>query len=149
MKYVECPDPYKPGNEHAIFLAGGITGCPDWQADMCKLLADTDFVVFNPRRAEFNISDPVFTDEQITWEHQRLRMADEISFWFPKDTLCPITLYELGTWTDNRYNTPIVIGIEPGYARENDIRVQTKLLDPFIPIVSSLEDLAGILIDGI
>ena len=33
MRYVEAPEPYtpRPGDSPAIFLAGGITGCPDWQ----------------------------------------------------------------------------------------------------------------------
>jgi len=30
MKYVQAPNKYS-GKEKSIFLAGGITGCPDWQ----------------------------------------------------------------------------------------------------------------------
>ena len=34
-----------------LFLAGGITNCPDWQADAIKMLDDgSDIVVANPRR---------------------------------------------------------------------------------------------------
>jgi hypothetical protein len=37
---------------------------------------------------------------------------------------------------------PIVIGIEPGYPRQNDVLIQTKLIRPEISIVNTLEDLS-------
>jgi hypothetical protein len=49
-------------------------------------------------------------------------------------------LYELGTWTSS--DKPIAIGIEPGYQREQDVRIQTALARPGTPVVSSLLDLA-------
>jgi hypothetical protein len=30
-----------------LFLAGGITNCPDWQAEAIKLLGDQDIVIAN------------------------------------------------------------------------------------------------------
>lgn len=123
-----------------VFLAGGITGCPDWQSVIVDLLRDTDFVLMNPRRKDFPMDDPDAASGQIKWEHDYLRLADRILFWFPAATLCPIVLYELGAWSmsDKR----LAIGIEPGYQREQDVRIQTALVRPDVPIVSTLEDLA-------
>src|SRR3954464_2254024 len=98
MRYIEAPaewDGYGP----SVFLAGGITDCPDWQTEMVELLADTELNVLNPRRANFPIKDPGAAEAQISWEHRYLRRAGMISFWFPKETLCPIVLYELGAWS--------------------------------------------------
>ena len=37
-----------------VFLGGGITGCDDWQSNVCKLIGDSnDVPIFNPRREKF------------------------------------------------------------------------------------------------
>lgn len=141
--YYEAPRPWvKQRHERwpGIFLAGGITDCPDWQVEMRKLLADWPCIILNPRREEWPMGDPVAGREQILWEHTHLNRADQILFWFPKETLCPIALYELGAWT--KTDKPIAIGIEPGYERRVDIEVQSQLQRPDVPIVYTLEDLA-------
>lgn len=124
----------------SVFMAGGITGCPDWQTLLIHHLWHTDLVLFNPRRRDFPIDDPDAAQGQIEWEHYYLDVADRILFWFPKETLCPIVLYELGRWTKS--NKFIAIGIEPGYQREQDVRIQTALERPEVPIVDNLADLA-------
>lgn len=143
MQYVECPSTFfvRYSNfEQTVFLAGGITGCPDWQTEMKSLLRDTDLVLYNPRRKDFPIDDPSASDEQIRWEHKYLNSCDRILFWFPKDTLCPITLFELGAHLKD--DKPIAVGVEPGYARETDVRIQVALERPEITVVSTLHDLA-------
>jgi hypothetical protein len=143
--YVEAPDELiKDYVWKSVFLAGGITGCPNWQASIRGHLADSGLVLYNPRRSSFDINATP-EREQIEWEYKALNQADAILFWFPAgESLCPIVLYELGTWTQKYPYKPIFIGIEPGYKRENDIRVQTELTRPTVPIVSSLEALASI-----
>ena len=37
---------------------------------------------------------------------------------------------------------PIAVGIEPGYQREADVRIQTGLARPDVPVVPRLPDLA-------
>jgi hypothetical protein len=141
MKYVECPNAYeKVNNERSIFLAGGITDCPDWQSEIIRLLAHTDVVLLNPRQKQFPIHDPDAAKKQIHWEHQHLRKADEILFWFPQESICPIVLYELGAWsmTDKR----IYIGVHPHYPRRADVEIQTQLTRPEVRIDYSLEELA-------
>lgn len=140
MKHVECPQTYE-GNEISLFLAGGISNCPNWQLDLVKLLEGTNITVINPRRKYFPTDNPNIEEEQIAWEFEHLKMASAASFWFPKETLCPITLYELGK--QSVLDKPIFIGAHPDYARIRDIQIQTRLTRPEITITYSLPDLAG------
>ena len=142
MIYVEAPVEWEPSQTAptSVFLAGGITGCPDWQTELVAFLEDASVVLFNPRRAAFPIGDPSAAETQISWEHRYLRLADQIVFWFCAATLNPIVLYELGAWSMT--DKPLAIGIEPGYAREQDVRIQTRLVRPDVPIVSSLSEMA-------
>jgi len=152
MRYIEAPESFKidydieneryvigDDNNKSIFLAGGITGCPDWQTEMVERLSDVALTILNPRRKNFPIDDPDEGIIQITWEYNALKLADFILFWFCKATLCPIVLYELGAWSMT--DKPIFIGIEPGYKRENDVRIQTRLARSSVPIVNNLDDL--------
>lgn len=141
MKYIECPGIYK-GNkkEKSLFLAGGITGCLDWQSELVGLLKNEDLTLLNPRRKNFPINDPNANEAQIKWEYNHLKKATAVSFWFPKETLCPITLYELGK--QSVYNKPLFIGVHPDYKRKSDVEIQTGLIRPKIKIAYSIEDLA-------
>lgn len=141
-RYIECPNTTDDHSRKSIFLAGGIVGCPKWQVDMASvLLKITDLVVFNPNREYFPMDDLNAGKVQIKWEYDRLRRADYILFWFPKETLCPIVLYELGAWSMT--NKPIFVGVHPEYARRFDVEQQTGLARPEVEVVYSLFDLAG------
>ncbi|MFH1173550.1 MAG: nucleoside 2-deoxyribosyltransferase domain-containing protein [archaeon] len=126
MHYIEAPQAYT-GNEKSIFLAGGITNCPDWQHELTALLKDEALVILNPRRKTFH-ENPNAAREQIIWEYKHLRKATAISFWFPKEAICPIALYELGAWSMT--DKELFIGIHPDYPRRADVEVQTKLVRP-------------------
>ena len=139
MTYVEAPSEYD-GPSPSVFLAGGISGCDDWQARMAKMLAPLDVVVLNPRRAHFPVDDPATAEAQIRWEHRHLRRAGARLFWFPGATLCPITLYELGAWS--MVPGPLFVGVDPAYARRRDVEIQTMLARPDVRVVDSLHDLA-------
>jgi len=145
MIYIESPNTYTPKtlglSKPKIFLAGGITNCPNWQEDMVKLLEDTDYILFNPRRENFPIHDPNAAFEQIKWEHNHLHYAYAILFWFPCETICPIVLYELGAWSMK--DKPIFVGVHPDYQRKQDVEIQTKLVRPEVKIVYTLEELAN------
>jgi len=139
MKYIESPEVFS-GDETSIFIAGGITGCPDWQQDMARMLGGDDVALLNPRRANFPIHDPGAALAQITWEHEHLRKADAILFWFPKETICPIVLYELGAWSMTEKQ--IFVGIEPEYSRRRDVEIQTGLARPEVKPAYALGELA-------
>jgi hypothetical protein len=145
MKYIEAPDTYD-GSGKSIFLAGGITGCPDWQADVVKLLEDSLLTLFNPRRANFSIHDPSASEFQSKWEHDHLRKVSSILFWFPSETLCPIVLYELGAWSMT--DKPIFVGVHPEYQRRRDVELQTKLVRPAVKVVYSIQNLVQQVLSG-
>jgi len=130
------------GNGFKIFLAGGITNCPDWQSDLIAKLRGSDIIrdldIYNPRRKNFPIHDPNASMEQIKWEFEKLKNADMIIFWFSCGSLNPIVLYELGMWGNSRI-TPIIIGTDNEYERKRDIIIQTNLARPELPLLCSLD----------
>ncbi len=145
-RYIEAPTIYmSQPHERAVFLAGGIAGCPDWQAWMVKRLGDASVTLLNPCRAHFPINDPHAAEAQIIWEFAHLRRAYAILFWFPSETLCPIVLYELGAWSMT--DKPIFIGVHPEYQRKSDVIIQTRLIRPHVQVVFSLEQLAQQILD--
>jgi len=137
MLYIEAPN-YVDTDKQSLFLAGGIFNCPPWQNEILPKLETLDIAVFNPRRNVFPTEKNVAM-EQTMWEHTYLRKASVISFWFCKETLCPITLYELGAWTMT--NKPLIVGVDPKYQRRTDVKIQTRLTRPEIQIVYSLNEL--------
>jgi len=125
-----------------LFLAGGITDCPDWQSEIINDLKHIkDLTIYNPRRKDFPIDDPNASEEQITWEYNHLRDSDIIIYWFSRGSINPIVLYELGKW-GTASDKPIFIGIDKDYTRSIDVEIQTKLSNPNAPIVYSLIELA-------
>ena len=139
MIYVPPTTEYE-GNQPSVFLAGGIFGCEAWQQRMTELLAGSNLVVFNPRRAVFPTKDFDADREQIGWEYRHLRRATARLFWFPAQTLCPIALFELGVWT--RTNEPLFVGMNPAYGRRFDLETQLGLARPDVTPVYELNDLA-------
>lgn len=130
MKYVQAvKDWYIPSQrEFSVFLAGGISNCPNWQERAVQRLMATNndrMVIINPRRGEFDLSNPKEAERQIEWEFAHLHIANIIMFWFPCETLCPITLYEYGRWINSV--KMIFAGCHPDYARKFDLIVQSRL----------------------
>jgi len=128
-----------------LFLGGGISNCPDWQHYISLKFKryDGDLMVFNPRR----VGDlaPVGSEArtQILWEHLYLMQSSAILFWFPCETVCPITLFELGVWATRYKDTPenLIIGAHPDYSRKFDLEVQLELINPRIKIHYNLDSL--------
>ena len=114
----------------SVFIAGGISNCPDWQSEMVSLTNTDIHDVVNPRRVGGFDRTGDTAKEQITWEHRALAMVDSCIFWFPKETLCPITLFELGKMLERTMNVGgmrLAIGWHPDYVRAFDLEVQIKL----------------------
>ncbi|MBI3334272.1 nucleoside 2-deoxyribosyltransferase domain-containing protein [Candidatus Pacearchaeota archaeon] len=139
-RYIEAPEKYE-GHEYSLFMGGGISGCPDWQSDLASLLKDTSLTLLNPRRADFSLADQAASKMQIEWEFTHLKKADAILFWFPKETLCPITLYELGVWSASAKK--LFIGTHPDYKRAFDVECQIQLARPEIEVVHDIQHLAA------
>lgn len=137
-----------------VFLAGTITGTGDWQSyvlsELKKYPGMNNINVFNPRRPNFDVSDPTASEKQIEWEADALIDADIYSFWFAKETVAPITLFELGKYVASSEQTemwtPAIVGVDPEYPRRKDVEVQLRIARPDIKIVYSLDDLVSSLI---
>jgi len=138
MIYIECPNKTDL-TKKSLFLAGGISGCRNWQAEVVAHTQSIDFILYNPRREHFDDTSQDITEEQITWEEEMMRKADFIAFYFCRETLCPITLYELGVY--NMTKKPIVIGMDQDYSRRLDVEIQTKLKRPEVEIVYGTQNL--------
>lgn len=139
-----------------VFLAGPITGAPDWQSTAIALIreADADLFVASPRRAVTNDGD--FTEdmyiEQVEWEHRHLARAAEHGvtlFWLAKESrhVCDrsyaqTTRFELGeAVTVHRLTgAKVVVGIEKGFTNERYLRKTIPAKMPGIPLFDSLEE---------
>lgn len=149
MNYIEAPNKPEIQNKYPkVFLGGGITNCKDWQVDLTNHLKSYDCNLFNPRRSSFDIKDPTVSEQQIRWEKYFLSEADIVIFYFSSETLCPITLFELGArltanlYRDGDMRQSIYIYCEKDYARKFDVEFQTKLsIDGFIDSNNTLYDL--------
>lgn len=145
MKVITSPERWWPLSiKPWVFLAGGITNCPNWQQIVIKELDNcTGGILFNPRRENFPIHDPNAAVEQIKWEYDALMMCDIFTMWFcnaPSEQ--PICQYELGRYFC-RYQLgrikKVVIGVEPGYKRERDVLIQLRLADPNVHVFQDFE----------
>lgn len=144
MKIITAPEIYKNDSNIACFLAGGITNCPNWQDEVIKNIKeyasseniDLKYLdIYNPRRANFPIDNPNAAQEQIEWEFKYLEKCDIFSMYFcnaPSDQ--PICMYELGrniSEIKNEYmgtwGHRIIVSVEKGYKREQDVLIQTRL----------------------
>ena len=132
-------NPKRSLTNFAVFLAGGITGCPPWSDQAAELLGDVpNLLLFDPRRFDFDVNNTSMEEEQIGWEVRHLSIANAILFWFPKETLCPITLFELGKAIGQ--NRMFVVGCDPEYKRKNDLIHQLKFANSTTTVKFSLEE---------
>lgn len=130
MIYIEAPNYINiPSLTPALFLAGGISHCEDWQARAVESLKDLDIAVYNPRRKNFDEfkKEAGFAEsqKQIQWEFDHLNKSTQILFWFSNETIQPIVLFELGAYI--RGNKELFIGIHPDYPRRFDLITQLPL----------------------
>lgn len=139
IQVIEAPSIERPVYP-SVFLAGGITNCYDWQNKVIEQLknSNTNLSIFNPKRQNFDILDSDETFKQIKWEFDRLETADIFSIYFcNSESVQPICMYELGrnvVRMQNRFPSDwekhIVVSVEDGYKRADDVRIQLKLCAP-------------------
>lgn len=142
-----APDEFNPyveslpvsGDPVKVFLAGGITGCKNWQKTVIDILEKDlpdDVLIYNPRREEFDTENTFSARGQINWEFRHLEEMDIFTMFFAaSDTsVGPICLYELGRYIPRmqmRFPTDwqnrIIVDIEDGYSRQLDVIEQVDL----------------------
>lgn len=137
---ITCPD-LAHVTGPSVFLAGGISGCPDWQTEAAQYLPPW-VTVFNPRRDNFPIDDPAAGPAQMDWEARHLHAADAILFWFPAPLEAhreqPISFYELGLYVSG-LRRPAAVGVDYRFTRALDVRHQLRLaLGDDFPVWSTL-----------
>ena len=134
MKVITAPEWEGETRNIKVFLAGGITGCEHWQDKVINELERLatyhdlgNVLVYNPRRENFDVTNPDAEIEQIRWEHDHLNKCNIVSYFFAAcESLQPITLYELGRYGMSKETEP-VITVQKGYLRERDVLIQTAL----------------------
>lgn len=139
---------YLPGATRTVFIAGGITGAPNWQPELAEAIDSPFWIIFNPRRKQA-IEWKASSDarEQIEWEYWNLKTSDIVVFWFPKEAQCVITLFELGKEIGRLENVEpnkkkkIIVGVEPGFWREFDVYTQIGLSKENIPTFSNMQSM--------
>ena len=141
MRVITAPEPLDIKNDEvAVFLAGGITNCPNWQKEVIKLVQQSlgrypNLVLLNPRRDNFPINDPNAAEEQIVWEFRALERCTVFSMFFSDgDSDQPICMYELGrniVRMQMKYPTDwydrLIISVCADYNRYQDVFIQTEL----------------------
>lgn len=140
MKLVQTDSDWTgAGTDKGLFLAGGISNCTDWRKILLDMLKETDLTILNPRRDVWaGTLDEEY--EQVSWEYSHMMRADAILFWFPKESVCPIALFELGAWLWRPKKK--FIGIEPGYPKEANLMAQISLENSATCAARTLDGLA-------
>lgn len=113
----------------AVFVAGGISDCPDWQQELIQHIDSDRFDVINPRRVDGLAKNGTDARRQIAWEHLALENSQIVLFWFPKESLCPIALFEYGKMLERacKEGLRVIAGVHPEYPRAFDLDEQTQL----------------------
>ena len=159
IHYLEAPEGFHGRLVRPwVFMAGGITNCPDWQQALRTYLnlelgpmandytSIRSFTLLNPRRENFPINDPCASEEQIAWEYMGFKLADITIFWFAKGSLNPIVLFELGK---HCMHPNIVVGCDPEYARISDVIIQLRLMKPRFKVITCFEPFCAAVSDAI
>jgi len=132
MQIVMAPTPLetvdtKNRMDPVIFLAGSIENgaARDWQQQTIDGLVDTNAIILNPRRADWDwsweqrIDNPTFY-EQVNWELDALTFADIIFLHFEPETKSPISLLEFGLFASSG---KLIVHCPEGFWRKGNVDI--------------------------
>jgi hypothetical protein len=126
----------------SVFLAGSIEmdKAVDWQKE-CEEVLSAKYVIFNPRRNEWNSDweqsiDNVKFKEQVDWELNALEKADIIIMFFANNTKSPISLLEFGLYAQSN---KMKVVVEENFWRKGNIDIVCEKYN--IQQYKSLEEL--------
>jgi hypothetical protein len=123
MKLLTAPNRLKDYDCRSLFLAGSIDNgaAINWQPQIISALEETDFLIFNPRRSDW---DPKEISDQVRWELDHILQATHVLFFFAKDSLAPISIGELYFLIGkNNIDKKIYVVIEDGFWRADNLIV--------------------------
>jgi len=150
MKIIKSPQPLlKIDSAKKLFLAGSIElgAAEDWQQKVEGLLNNTDWVIFNPRRDNWDnswvqsINNPQFR-EQVEWELKAQEEADKIIMYFDPSTKSPISLLELGLF--GRERGKMIVVCPDGFWRKGNVDIVCERYK--IKQVGTLEEAINLLL---
>jgi hypothetical protein len=126
-----------------VFLAGSIemNKAEDWQKEFVECFANTQAVLFNPRRPDWDNTitqtkdDPRFR-EQVEWELQMLESVDVVAMYLQPHTNSPISLLELGLCRSKK----MVVCCPPMFHRKGNVDIVCERYN--IPQVDTIKQLA-------
>ena len=108
-------------NRTLLFLAGTIEmgNSEDWQSEILKQLADEagqdGLGVFNPRRVVAP-ENQLEVNRQINWELDSLDKSSIVFVYLAKNSISPISLYELGNLQGGKAdNKSVIVYCDPEY----------------------------------
>jgi hypothetical protein len=142
MEIYKPPAPV-PTHMRGIFLAGSIEmgTAEDWQTTVTSWFENTDQIIFNPRRDDWDssweqsIHNPQFK-EQVEWELNALDLATTIIMYFSPGTKSPISLLELGLYAKGGC---LLVCCPHGFWRRGNVEIVCQRYG--IPLFESLDDL--------
>ena len=129
MQVIKSPQIIPQSHEsRTLFLAGSIEmgGAEMWQKKAEELLSDTNWVIFNPRRDQWDstwiqeIGNPLFK-EQVEWELTALEKADKVLLYLDPATKSPISLLELGLFA--RVPDKLIVVCPKGFWRKGNVDI--------------------------
>lgn len=136
MNLIKCPDEQVSytGRE-SFFLCGSIIG-EEWRDQIVESLKNFDVDIYNPKRLSWK---EALEKDQVIWENSYLGRSNVIVFWFSEESVCPISLFELGVHLFS--NKVLYVGFSPKYQKLINLQTQLKLINPNMILYNSLENL--------
>ena len=148
MKIIKPLDRIPLGGK-TVFLAGSIEmgTAENWQNKVEKLLEDTDWIILNPRRDDWDSSWEQSIEnrefyEQVNWELRGLEMSDMAIMYFAPGTKSPISLLEFGLLAGSEPGKLLVVCPEGFWRKGNvDIVCERYFIKQFNTIEMAVERL--------
>jgi hypothetical protein len=134
MIHYQSPKFYKK-DRYTIFLGGSIDmgNCENWQQKLADDLKDEDVILLNPRSDIFDLTQEqsVKNDyfyNRVNWELDGLLHSDLIVMYLLPNTYSPISLMEIGLYTDiNKFpNDKMIICCPDGFWRKGNVEIVCK-----------------------
>ena len=138
-----APQNYPRITKHKkIFLGGSIEMgiAVNWQEKIEKELKDSNVVILNPRRSNWDSTWEQTVDnfnfrEQVDWELTALDYCDIIIMYFDPNTKSPISLLELGLYAASK---KLIVCCPEGFYRKGNVDIVCNKYN--ISTVESLEE---------
>lgn len=147
-----APEPTPDRNKLAyidktIFLGGSINNgtATEWQKYVIDGLDDTNAIIYNPRRPDWDSTWEQSLDnskfvEQVCWELDHLDKCDIAIFVFDKDGQSPITLLEFGKYSSDHPDwKSIFVCCPTGFWRKGNVDIVARRHG--IPVFETLDEL--------